>query len=176
MKDNNLKRVPLKDIKMSGYFWPAFSADFKDTWHRGIQSLLRGNSAGEIFQGVLNPDPFRSDIHFWKEMQTWAAMAKAYADLGGDADKGLATALLHAADDNDKDKKTYDALRAAMVAPEILALTDAALADMRTQVGAEPWEWAKEQYVAKFGQEAAKEFYAKFGATYKYQNSNSTQF
>ena len=75
--------------------------------------LLRGHSGGKVFKVIEYPDGFRSDVHFWNEMRIWAAMAKAYADLGGDSVKDLAKALLFALTDDSDDKQIPHALRIA---------------------------------------------------------------
>ena len=106
--------------------------------------LLRGHSGGKAFKVVDYPDCFRSDVDYWSEMRLWAAMAKAYAELGGDAVKDLAADLLHASSGDSKNKQADNALRIAMEAPEVLELALAGVADMRARLGAEPAEWARE--------------------------------
>ena len=110
--------------------------------------LLRGHSGGKAFKVVDYPDCFRSDVDFWSEMRLWAAMAQAYAALGGDGVTGLASELLHVSSGDSKNKQADDALRIAMDAPEVIALALAGVADMRQRIGAEPSEWAKEHLAA----------------------------
>jgi hypothetical protein len=148
MDDKNRQRVEIGQISPARYRWPEFSAEFRRRWHRELQGLLRGHSGGKMFKAVQYPDGFRSDIHFWREMRIWAAMAKAYADLGGDAVQGLAAALLQASGGDAADKKVSDALRTSKDAPEVIALALAGVADMRQRIGAEPSEWAKEHLAA----------------------------
>lgn len=81
-------------------------------------------------------------------MRLWAAMAKAYAELGGDAVKDLAADLLHASSGDSKNKQADDALGIALEAPEVVELALAGVADMRARLGAEPSEWAKEHLKA----------------------------
>lgn len=144
----NQKPIPVKQIATSGFRWPEFSPGFRQKWHTGIRMLLRGHSGGKVFKLIEYPDGFRSDVHFWKEMRIWAAMAKAYADLGGDSVKDLGKALLFALTDDADDKQIPHALRNAKDAPEVLELALAGVADMRARIGAEPSEWAKEHLKA----------------------------
>ena len=140
--------IPVEKITTAGFRWPEFSAGFRKQWHGEIRLLLRGHSGGKTFTAVDYPDGLRSDVHFWKEMRLWAAMAKAYADLGGDSVKDLAADLLGASSDSSKNKQAALALCLAMDAPEVLELALAGVADMRERIGAEPAEWAKEHLKA----------------------------
>jgi hypothetical protein len=148
MREWNPKPIPVKQITTAGFRWPEFSPGFRKKWHGEIRLLLRGHSGGKTFNAVDYPDGFRGDVHFWKEMRVWAAMAKAYADLGGDAVKGLAKALLSASTGDSDDTQISDALRIAKDAPEVLELALAGVADMRARIGAEPSECAKEHLKA----------------------------
>ena len=148
MSNSNPKSVPIKQISTAGFRWPAFSKEFTKLWHTGIRRLLRGNSGGAIFKAVDFPDGFRSDVHFWKEMRLWAAMAYAYSDLGGDKVKDLAADLLHASAGDPKNLEAAVTFRIAMEVPDVLKLALAGVADMRARLGAEPAEWAKEHLKA----------------------------
>ena len=110
--------------------------------------LLGGNTGGKTFKVVAYPDGLRSDVHFWKEMRLWAAMAKAYADLGGDRVQDLAADLLRASTGSSKNKQADLALCLAMDATEVLELALAGVSDMRERIGGEPAEWAKEHLKA----------------------------
>ena len=148
VSDPNPEPIPLKQIATAGFRWPEFSPGFRKRWHTEIRILLRGHSGGKVFKVVDYPDGFRSDVHFLSEMRIWAAMAKTYADLGGDSVKDLAKTLLSALTDDSGDKQVSDALRNAKDAPEVLELALAGVADMRARIGAEPSEWAKEHLKA----------------------------
>jgi hypothetical protein len=148
MDDKNRQRMGIGRISPAGYRWPEFSPDFRKQWHQELQRLLGGHSGGKVFKVAQYPDGFRSDVHFWSEMRIWAAMAKAYADLGGDAVQGLAGALLKASGGDTADKRILDALLAARDTPEVIALALAGVADMRDRIGAEPSAWAKEHAAA----------------------------
>lgn len=114
----------------------------------GDSHAVAGPLRGKAFKVVDYPDCFRSDVDFWSEMRLWAAMAQAYAALGGDGVTGLASELLHVSSGDSKNKQADDALRIAMDAPEVIALALAGVADMRQRIGAEPSEWAKEHLAA----------------------------
>jgi len=105
VSDPNPEPIPLKQIATAGFRWPEFSPGFRKRWHTEIRILLRGHSGGKVFKVVDYPDGFRSDVHFWSEMRIWAAMAKTYADLGGDSVKDLAKTLLSALTDDSGDKR-----------------------------------------------------------------------
>ena len=144
MSKKKSKPIPIEKITTAGFRWPDFSPEFRKHWHTEIRMLLRGHSGGKAFKVVDYPDCFRSDVDFWSEMRLWAAMAKAYAELGGDAVKDLAADLLHASSGDSKNKQADDALDIALEAPEVVELALAGVADMRARLGAEPSEWAKE--------------------------------
>jgi hypothetical protein len=163
MREWNPKPIPVEKITTAGFRWPEFSKEFRKKWHTEIRMLLRGHSGGKTFKAVDYPDGLRSDVHFWKEMRLWAAMAKAYADLGGDRVQDLAADLLRASTGSSKNKQADLALCLAMDAPEVLELALAGVADMRARIGAEPAEWAKEHLKATgVSPEQIEEYAAKF--------------
>jgi len=148
MPVNQPKPIPFKQISTAGFRWPAFSKEFTKLWHTEMRRLLRGNSGGAIFKAVDFPDGFRSDVHFWKEMRLWAAMAYAYADLGGDAVKDLSKDLLATSAGDTKNLEAAVTFRLALEVPDVLKMALAGVADMRARLGAEPSEWAKEHLKA----------------------------
>lgn len=160
MSKPNPKLIPIKKINAAGFRWPEFSPVYREKWRSGIRMLLQGHSGGEIFKVVEDPDGFRSDVHFWREMRMWAAMAYAYADLGGDGVPDLAVDLLRASSGSSKKPQAAFAFRLAMEVPAVLKLTLAGVADMRERIGAEPAEWAKEHLKAAGMSPEAIEKYA----------------
>jgi len=141
-------KVPIAGITTAGFRWPAFSKEFMKLWHTEMRRLLRGNSGGTIFKAVDYPDGFRSDVYFWKEMRQWAALAYAYADLGGDSVAGLANDLLAVSAGDPKNLEAAVTFRLALEVPDVLKMARAGVADMRARIGAEPAEWAKEHLKA----------------------------
>ena len=157
------KPIPVDPITPPGFRWPEFSPGFRKRWHAQILLLLRGYSGGTGLKAVYYPDGFRNDICFWNEMRICVALAKAYADLGGDRVKGLTTDLVAASSGDSTNPPVSDAFRNAMNAPEVLELALAGVADMRARIGAEPSEWARERLqAAGVSPEQIEEYAAQF--------------